>query len=86
MEPDYELWELADAGKLDLKFTLPIYSHSDEGRTLKKKRFGFFHAMVHLAPAQRNMSRMCRPPNISRMMRCGLISAETLGARSSWCL
>ena len=39
VEPDYELWELADAGKLDLKFTLPIYSHSDEGRTLKKKAF-----------------------------------------------
>ncbi|CAE7949364.1 hypothetical protein AK812_SmicGene19715 [Symbiodinium microadriaticum] len=39
VEPDYELWELADAGKLDLRFTLPIYSHSDEGRTLKKKAF-----------------------------------------------
>ncbi|CAE7691396.1 unnamed protein product [Symbiodinium sp. CCMP2456] len=37
VEPDHELWAFAAANEVDLKFCLPIYSHTDEGRTLKKK-------------------------------------------------
>ena len=39
VEPGCELWDLARANEIDLQLTLPVYSHSDEGRTLKKRPF-----------------------------------------------
>ena len=35
--PNHEIFQKADAGKLRLSSTLPLYMHGDEGRTLKKK-------------------------------------------------
>ena len=67
VEPDYELWELADAGKLDLRFTLPIYSHSDEGRTLKKKAFWILSCHGALgAGTAKHLARVPEPPECVR--------------------
>ena len=87
VEPDYELWQLADSGQLDLKFTIPVYSHSDEGRTLKKKPFWILscHGALGLG-TKKNKERMCRHPTTSVRMACDSISRATPGVTSSWCL
>ena len=87
VEPDYELWQLADSGQLDLKFTIPVYSHSDEGRTLKKKPFWILscHGALGLG-TKKNKENVPTPDDIREDgMRLNLEGA-TPGVTSSWCL
>lgn len=35
--PDHGIFDLASQGTLDLECTIPVYSHTDEGRSLKKQ-------------------------------------------------
>ena len=37
VNPGHEVFDLAESGQLQLKYTIPYYSHSDEGRTYKKE-------------------------------------------------
>ncbi|CAE7886441.1 unnamed protein product [Symbiodinium microadriaticum] len=66
VEPEHELWALAAANQVDLKFCLPIYSHTDEGRTLKKKPFWILscHGALGAGTAKNIRSVPISPANI----------------------
>ena len=42
VNPGHEVFELADSGQLQLNYTIPYFSHSDEGRTYKKEALWIF--------------------------------------------
>ena len=39
IDPEHQIFAMRDAGTVDLKWVIPVYSHSDEGRGHKKQAF-----------------------------------------------
>ena len=83
VEPDYELWALEKAGKIDLRFCLPIYSHTDEGRTLKKRPVWILscHGALGTGTSKSKRNVPVPPQNIDKDGMCLNFSGNTWGTQ-----
>ena len=54
INPNHDIFEMSDAGTIDLKFTIPYYSHSDEGRSYKKEALWIFSVHGAIGRGTRN--------------------------------
>lgn len=72
INPGHQIFEMAASNQVDLRFVIPIYSHSDEGRSYKKEALWIFSVHGCLGRGTRHYLRMGRHRAPLRRNQMGL--------------
>ena len=70
IHPTHEIFAMRDAGTVDLRHTIPVYSHSDEGRSLKKQPLWLLS--THGALGRGTRAYLKKQKDKVPLKRCGL--------------
>ena len=82
INPYHQIFEMSDAGTIDLKVTIPYYSHSDEGRSYKKEALWIFSVHGAIGRGTRNYLKKGKQRSPIRRNQMGMnFVGSTLGSQ-----
>ena len=69
LHPDHKIFAMKRAGEIDTRYLIPVFSHTDEGRTLKKQAFWLLS--THGAIGRGTRGYLKKKKDKVRLQRCG---------------